>query len=120
MILVVSDPVTKVSDVHAINGIVIGLSLIVAIFATQGVSGAGINPSVATGLTLAEYIRTGNSSVTHDLWIYIVFPVIGAFLALIFHEQNGRPSIKVLNADQTMRHKYGSQTSVDNLRNFAD
>lgn len=52
MILIVSDPVTKVSEVHAINGAVIGLSLIVAIFATQGVSGAGINPSVATGLTL--------------------------------------------------------------------
>lgn len=49
-------------------------------------SGAGINPSVAMGLTLMEYIRTGNKSVTDDLWIYIVFPVIGAFLALIFHE----------------------------------
>lgn len=109
MILLVSDPVTKVSEVHAINGAVIGLSLIVAIFATQGVSGAGINPSVALGLTIIEYSRTGNSSVTNDLWIYIVFPVVGAFLALIFHEQSARPTIKILNADQTLRSKYGSQ-----------
>lgn len=34
MILLVSDPVTKVSEMHAINGAVIGLSLIVAIFVT--------------------------------------------------------------------------------------
>lgn len=34
MILMVSDPVTKVSDIHAVNGIAIAIGLIVAIILT--------------------------------------------------------------------------------------
>ena len=41
----------------------IGLGLIVSIFLSQGVSGAGINPAVCLGTTLGEFFRTGNSDV---------------------------------------------------------
>ncbi len=102
MILTVSDPVTKVSDVHAINGIAIGLALFVTIILTQGVSGAGINPSVAFGLSMVEYARTGDSTRMHDVWVYILFPVIGAFLALLFHEFSARPTLKILNANAVL------------------
>ena len=41
----------------------IGLGLIVSIFISQGVSGAGINPAVSLGTTLGEFFRTGKAEV---------------------------------------------------------
>ena len=103
---------TRVSDVLAINGVIIGLGLIVTIFLTQGVSGAGINPAVSFGLTLAEYARTGNTSVLKELWIYLTMPLIGAFIALLFHEFNVRKTLAALEPVETQKRV---ETSADNI-----
>ena len=112
VILIVSEKDTKVSDILAVNGIIIGLGLIVTIFLTQGVSGAGINPAVSFGLTLAEYARTGNSSVLDDLWIYMTMPLIGAFIALLFHELNVRKTLIILAPKEPQKRQ---ETSADNI-----
>ena len=96
----VSEKLTKVTDILAVNGVIIGLGLIVTIFLTQGVSGAGINPAVSFGLTLVEYARTGNTSVMEDVWIYLTMPMIGAVIALLFHELNVRKTLRVLSAPE--------------------
>ena len=63
----------------------IGLGLIVSIFISQGVSGAGINPAVSLGTTLGEFFRTGSEDVLKDVWVYLIFPPLGALVALLFH-----------------------------------
>lgn len=59
MILNVSDPDTQITDLLPLNGMMIGVALVVAVYLTSGVSGGGINPSVALGLTLIKYADSG-------------------------------------------------------------
>lgn len=85
MIMNVSDPRTSVSSELPLVGMMVGLALAVGVYLSSGVSGGGINPSVAIGLTLVKYAESGDTAVLSDLWIYILFPILGGFLAVAWH-----------------------------------
>lgn len=60
---------------------------------------------------MVEYMRTGDSDKISDLWVYIIFPIIGAFLALLFHEFSAKPTLKIITANETLRSKYSSSNN---------
>ncbi len=114
LILGVSESATDPTDSLVLKGASIGLGLIVVIFFTQGVSGAGINPAVACGVTLAEFLRTTKGSVLDELWVYLVFPLVGALLALLFHELSARPTLTFLARAEAASRPSSAPTAPGN------
>jgi glycerol uptake facilitator-like aquaporin len=65
----------------------IGFSLLAAIFTIGPVSGAGLNPAVCGGYAIVQAILGAHpSDYDHNakyIWIYILGPYLGAFLAVV-------------------------------------
>ena len=106
MIMNVSDPDTQITDLLPLNGMMIGVALAVAVYLSSGVSGGGINPSVALGLTLVKYADSGDTEVLKDLWIYLIFPIIGGILAVVFQEFSNRKVLKAMSEKPSPEEKY--------------
>jgi aquaporin Z len=81
---------TAMSDATTGNsyyGLAIGFTLLVAVYAIGEVSGAAVNPAVATGPIIVNSIA-GDGSLG-DLWIYLLAPFAGgAVAALVSRVQN--------------------------------
>jgi aquaporin Z len=76
-------PATKGNSFY---GLAIGFTIVVAAFAGGGISGGAFNPAVGTGPTLVHALLGGGSFA--NLWLYLVGPFAGAFLAsLVFKMQ---------------------------------
>jgi MIP family channel proteins len=58
----------------------IGLALLVGIFVSGPISGAGLNPARALGPMIV-------AGTLHDWWVYVIAPPIGGFLALFIYER---------------------------------
>jgi glycerol uptake facilitator-like aquaporin len=71
----------------ATDGLTIGIALFTAIVGTAAISGGGVNPAVATSLLVANTSlgATSASSGMSFIGVYWVGPMVGAFLAAIFH-----------------------------------
>ncbi len=64
---------------NSFYGLAIGFTIVVAAFAGGGVSGGAFNPAVGIGPTLVHGLLGGGSF--GSLWLYIVGPLAGGFLA---------------------------------------
>lgn len=50
-------------------------------------SGACLNPAVGFGLNMARYIITNDVNELNYLWINIIGPILGAYLANFFYKE---------------------------------
>lgn len=69
-------PATKGNSFY---GLAIGFTIVVAAFAGGGISGGAFNPAVGLGPTVVHGMLGGGSFAS--LWLYLVGPFTGSFLA---------------------------------------
>ena len=78
-------PATKGNSYY---GLAIGFTITVGAFAGGGVSGGAFNPAVGLGPTLVRALLSGGSLAS--LWLYLVGPFLGGFLAALVFQQQER------------------------------
>lgn len=86
MYMISTDPRTKLTKDDVLNSLVIATSL--ALVITWGIypSGACYNPAAGLFLNLVKLFDTGEGKEMKFVWIYIIFPFVGSFLSVVFHE----------------------------------
>jgi aquaporin Z len=78
-------PATKGNSFY---GLAIGFTITVGAFAGGGISGGAFNPAVGLGPTLVRGLLGGGSF--SSLWLYLVGPFLGGFLAALVFQQQER------------------------------
>ena len=66
-------------------GLVIGLTLVLVHILGIGLTGTSVNPARSIGPALMALI-TGNAEPIASLWVFIVGPFVGSFLAALFYK----------------------------------
>lgn len=51
------------------------------------ISGGVLNPAIGFGICLVNVIEKGTPAAIQFIWVYVIFPFIGALLAIIFYEK---------------------------------
>ncbi|WP_210994120.1 MIP/aquaporin family protein [Acholeplasma granularum] len=70
--------VTKEKTLHMVSGLIIGLTLTALIYFTGNLTNASINPARSIFPALFQ-----GGKALNELWIFIIGPMIGAFLASV-------------------------------------
>ena len=84
----------------------VGISLLVGICWSAGISGACLNPAVGIANSLFQYamrnaITKGSLKLTlNSLWIYILGPATGGLLAGAFQLLNGKASVAMTGVEK--------------------
>ena len=86
--MISTDNSTKLIQDDMLNSTVMAIGLGVSIIWGSAVSGGCYNPAVGLFLNLVKLFQTGKGDELKYVWIYIIFPIVGAFLSVIFHEEN--------------------------------
>ena len=78
---------TKLTKEDWVGCLLIGVTLSVIISWGGKISGASYNPAIGFGMSIAHLIQGDNvyTKFGDFIWIYILFPYVGAILALVFH-----------------------------------
>ena len=84
--MISTDPKTRLTKDDVLNSLVIAISLALVIFWGKDPSGGCFNPAVGLFLNLVRLFNTGKGRELKFVWIYIIFPLVGSFLSVIFHE----------------------------------
>ena len=84
--MISTDKSTKLTQDHMLNSTVMAIGLGVSIIWGIGVSGGCFNPAIGLFLNLVKLFDTGRGEELKYVWIYLIFPFVGAFLSVIFHE----------------------------------
>lgn len=84
--MISTDNSTKLTQDDMLNSTVMAIGLGVSIIWGSAVSGGCYNPAVGLFLNLVKLFQTGKGDELKYVWIYIIFPIVGAFLSVIFHE----------------------------------
>lgn len=66
-------------------GLAIGFTVMAAAFAIGPISGCSLNPAVAFGVMFSNFLHTGYLRVS-ILMLYMITPLIGAFIAVMFFQ----------------------------------
>ena len=93
MVLVNTEEQTAFSKQHWVTAIMIGLSLSAAVYPSANASGAIFNAQISLGLEFTGLVRGGHyDPYFKHFYVYIVFPLLGAFLAVLFFELVYKPT----------------------------
>ena len=84
--MISTDPKTKLTKDDVLNSLVIAISLALVIIWGKNPSGGCFNPAVGLFLNIVKLFDTGKGKELKYVWIYIIFPLLGSFLSVIFHE----------------------------------
>jgi len=98
--VMINTATTKSQAGNSFFGLAIGFAVLVGAFTIGPISGATMNPAVATGATLVDFIHY-NGSVDHikHLWVYWVGPFAGAVLAALIFRITNAPEFKKRRLD---------------------
>ena len=100
--MISTDPKTKLTNDDVLNSLVIATSLALVIIWGIIPSGACFNPAAGLFLNLVKLFDTGKGKELKFVWIYIIFPLVGSFLSVVFHEfvfKNALESVGSVNKD---------------------
>ena len=71
----------KFNEIGINIGIAFGCTLIALIFTACNISGASFNPTRSLAPAVLQAISGGDTKPIEQIWIYIIAPMIGAFLS---------------------------------------
>lgn len=77
--------VTSKTENKAVTGIVIGLALTLVHLLGIGLTGTSVNPARSLGPAIMQMFA-GNFTAITQIWIFIIGPLAGAFLAAILYQ----------------------------------
>lgn len=72
----------KANAGNSFYGMAIGFTVFAMAVGLGPISGGAFNPAVGVGRNITETLMNGTSTLTH-MWLYVVGPLIGAFLAAL-------------------------------------
>lgn len=87
-----SDAYKHVHDPNII-GFLVGGSVFLASMALGDKTGGVINPSVALSAVLARGMTTGSSEELQTVWLYVLAPCCGGFIAHMMYDKLIRPAL---------------------------
>ncbi len=83
LVLVILNVATnKKTEGNSYYGFAIGFTVMASAYCVGGVSGGAFNPAVGSGPALLD-LFSGNGNDILNLWIYIVGPILGGYLAYL-------------------------------------
>ena len=83
LVLVILNVATnKKTEGNSYYGLAIGFTVMASAYCVGGISGGAFNPAVAFGPAVLDFI-SGNGDDILSLWIYLVGPISGGYLAFI-------------------------------------
>ena len=83
LVLVILNVATnKKTEGNSYYGFAIGFTVMASAYCVGGISGGAFNPAVGSGPALLD-LFSGNGNDILNLWIYIVGPILGGYLAYL-------------------------------------
>ena len=82
-----TEKLTKLTTQDWVGWLLIGITLSLIVSWGSDISGASYNPALGFGLSVVHLIHGNNSYKKFGdyIWVYLIFPFVGALLALVFH-----------------------------------
>lgn len=83
--VVLSVATTMQDDGNWYFGLAIGFTVMAAAFAIGPISGCSLNPAVAVGVLMSNFLHTGSLRVS-ILLVYMITPLIGSLIAIVLFQ----------------------------------
>lgn len=100
VILIQGDKDAHLCGDKTISTIVITAGLAAGIAVSGNVSGACLNPALGFGFNFGRLLTTGRIEECKFLWVYILGPLIGSFVASYFYQNVYRKYFELENYDE--------------------
>jgi glycerol uptake facilitator-like aquaporin len=100
VILIQGDRDARLNSDKSVSTLTITAGLGAGIAIAGNVSGACLNPALGFGFNFGRLLTTGKIEECKFLWLYILGPVLGAFLATYFYQNIFRKYFELENFDE--------------------
>ena len=104
--MISTDPKTKLTKDDVLNSLVIASSLALVILWGKIPSGGCFNPAAGLFLNLVKLFDTKEGEELKYVWIYIIFPLVGSFLSVVFHEFVFKNALESAGSDNKSAEEY--------------